>query len=95
MMNKTHTETFIIDLNDYSTSIEFSNRLNDFISEFANNNRIIYPNIISMKLCNNDNDLSFTFVYPYLYKDVSYEIFFKEKTTNNVNNLFIKISYII
>jgi hypothetical protein len=90
-MNKTYTENYTVNIKDFESSYEFSNHLYDFISKFACNKSIIYPTIIYIDLYNEKNNISLLFIYPYIDKNVSYDIFFRE----NIDRLFIKISYMI
>jgi len=95
MNNRTYTENFIVNMNDFKTSVEFSNHLCNFLSKFAYDKSITYPNIIHVGLNNGIYNVSYLFVYPFIDNNISYEIFLKERTTNNKNKLFIKISYTI
>lgn len=85
---------FEIDLNDFNTSAEFSNYLYNFLSSFVDNNSIVYPNIMHIEFSNRLSDISFTFVYPYIDRNISYEIFFKDKILSYTNKLYLTISYI-
>jgi hypothetical protein len=93
MNSKIYTENFMINIKDFKTSIEFSNHLCDFLSKFACNRSITYPSIIYVDLNDRIHSISFLFVYPYIDKDLSYEIFLKGKITGKINKLFVRISY--
>lgn len=88
------TDKFEIDLNDFNTSAEFENYINNFLSSFVNNNSIVYPNIIHIEFNNRLSNISFIFVYPYIDRNISYEILFKDKILSNTNKLYLRISYI-
>lgn len=92
MINKI-SENYIINMNDFRTSMEFSNHLYDFLSKFASNKSITYPDVVYVDLNNGIHNISFLFVYPYLNKDISYEVFFKGDIIHNMNRLYIRISY--
>jgi hypothetical protein len=93
MKNKICIENFMINIDSFKTSLEFSNHLCNFISKFACNKSITYPRVIYIDLNNGIYNISFIFVYPYIDKNISYEVFFKENITSNTNKLFVRISY--
>lgn len=85
---------FEIDLNDFETSNGFTNYFYNFLSRFINCKLIIYhPNIIHIKLSNGLSSIEFIFVYPYIDRGISYKIFFKDKTSYHINELYLIISY--
>ena len=94
MRHNIHTENFMVNISDFNTSMEFANHLYDFLSEFACNKSIAYPSIIYIDLNNEIHSISLLFIYPYIDKNISYEVFFKGNITSNINNLFVRISYI-
>ncbi len=92
MKNQTY-ENYTLDIRSFKTSTEFSNHLYDFVSKYAYSKSISYPNMIHIDLSNGIHNVSFLFIYPYIDKNISYEIFFEKGIISNTNKLFVRISY--
>ena len=88
-MNKIYTKNFIVNIKSFESSYEFTNYLYDLISKFANSKSITYPDIININLNNGKYNMSLLFVYPYIDRSISYNIFFRE----NINKVYITIYY--
>lgn len=91
--NTTLFEEYIINLDDFVTSEGFGNSLYNFLSKFTKDKSITFPYILKIELTNKLSKLEFIFVYPFIDKTITYNMFFREKVKNGLNIVHLRITY--